>query len=439
MIFYMIQDNDFLIEHAQNRYIIWLLDILPVLSAKIGLPLRSVMGAWIVNYSLFFMACFFVLIRGLRSRIHAWLLLFLLIFTMHSCWFQIADEIWPSAALAIITYSYLANSQDKARSNLMKGLVTGLLFFIVFGHLMVSAGIILIMLYEFLQQPKKGWQKLVAHKSFVLTFLAFFVIRTIMGMNDNYEGSNMAAPIHGLNVLFMRHDESILLAFFSFVWQSFPVLTIIFLLFCLHCLFKKQYRKLSVLMVLMAGYILVWCATIVPHYPIPLKFGYLTSVPVRWFFPVNFLIVYAVCMHFRSLMRYYWIFLIAGLIAMTWQRIQISEAPVKTIAQFDRMFTVMEQQEGDKYILERDQLCWDLLYHHNAATNTLIYSSLDSDDRSLHGVIRWSETENIHTGMDSIYINKWVQLHVDELDPRYFHVSPGPYESISVDYSDCDL
>lgn len=432
---------------AQNRYIIWLLDLFPVLAVRWELPLKTVMISWVVNYTVFYAACFYLVLFAFRNRTAAWLILFMNTLIMAACFFNIADEIVPSATLGVTLAAFWLRA---ARGKLWKRAVAGLLlalpmFFTVFGHVLVSFSLAMAALY-YLAVSDQGERRMALQRFGwpVILFLIFLALRIKFGMDDSYERSNMTLSGASVWAELQTVTGRTVLFFGRFFLTAFPVVIILGAILLIRLAVQRRYTGLATLLVLCAGYLVVWYLTTHSRFG-DMEYSVRDHVIVRWMFPLNFLVLFAFLTHRRhpdspwNRGLLHAVFIAASVFQFGYLY-TLSDFADNTLAQYDALQERTSQLPGWKFYGDFGEVCPFGKYH-SVYTNSIVFTSIDGPEHTRQIIFAHEdELENIaRTPPDSLYIARYVYQPVTYLNPVYFRNDPGPYTRIDFDYRDCAI
>ncbi|MCP4123217.1 MAG: hypothetical protein GY751_15800 [Bacteroidetes bacterium] len=442
---YMIYEiaNELKYPAAQNRHIIILLDAFPLLSVLIGLPLKTVMISWVVNYVVFYAACFYIVLYVFKDRQSAWFILLTNLFLMGFGFFNIADEITPSATLAILIYSYWRHISRRPWK-LKYILLAALFFFTVFGHIIVSIAVLLVISYHFLTEK----YRMFTIKEFLvpgILFTVFLVMRMTSAMNDGYERSNITLNGNSLFVELATMDFQFLKDFARFYFRSFIVVAAMGLVAIIELFRRKNWKDLVFLGLLSSAYIAIWYVVIharwgdVSYYEMDLS-------QLRWMFPLNFLITFIfTCLFFGNSdrLRVRWTYIVFGLTigGQFLYLAHLSTYPRNTVTQYKAITELAHQSDGWKFYTNTDNKCPHGTYH-GVYTNSMVFSAMEGPDQTVQIVFVNSE-EDLQTiktmADDSLFLKQGFGWSLKRTNTRYFRNDAANYNVIKVDYVDCDF
>ncbi|MEX0812908.1 MAG: hypothetical protein WD048_11885 [Chitinophagales bacterium] len=195
---------------SQQREVMYLQQIFPVLMAKAGAGLKQVMISYVINVYLLYYLIFIVIIALLKDPFSALLYLFVQISGSPYSYFLIAAEILPGSAIIILLISTLYNLEytNKRYVNYLFSLI--ILFFTIRSHPLIT--ICLIAILALMYVSKK--ELFVAHKNFFITFSIIgtaFILYKLFFIN-HYELNYIKTSF--LTIKFLLHNNWILLVIF---------------------------------------------------------------------------------------------------------------------------------------------------------------------------------------------------------------------------------
>jgi len=497
MIFEMVNSGSY--PSAQNRYIIWLLDILPILSIKMGLPLKTVMISWVLNFTLFYAACFYFILYVIRSRSYAWFLLFTQLLVMVGSFYNISNEISPSAAMAVLLLAVVNREPDIRTS--IRSIVIGLcLFFTVFGHLLVPVGLLFAGAYNFLVNKEHRNRLRRSYLWAGSLFAILFALRIYLGMGDQYERNNMSVGLGSLSNLTSIFNWSFIGDFLYFYVKSFAPVGII-LIFLIHrFVVEKLYTRLITLTLILAAFFVIWHITITSLYP-DYGLSIYFDVHTRWLFPFNFIILFSLVEYadrskvglFRLRPMLFWLFLaiqfyilrdysnwdptafrvltivfiVADLLFLASLRLmeenipvlrrwhlghlfiliavyqfsvwyRISDYPRNNVRQFEALELLAREQTGSKFFVANDMKCNESTYH-IVNTNSIVFSAMKGPELTKQIIFASDEDLNIlrESPEQVLFMAPFVELGMQELNTRYFKMEEGRYRKLDADFRDC--
>ncbi|MCP4121492.1 MAG: hypothetical protein GY751_07030 [Bacteroidetes bacterium] len=426
---------------AQNRYIILLLDFLPVLFAKMEIPLRAVMVSWVVNYVLFYAICFYMVLLVFKDRKGAWIILFMNLFVMASCFFNIADEIIPSATLAVLANSYWSSRKDR-RSGKALIIMIVLMFFVVFGHLLVSFGLAMVAAFYYLISDSKKELAVEYYKP-VLVFSIFLFFRIKFGMQDSYESENMTLSGSSLFIELASINGRFIIDFIKFYIQTFYVIGVMGLLALAYYLKNRNWKAIAYFSLLAILFVIVWRISIHSR----LGDVFLSSrdnVMIRWLFPLNFLILFSffstsVLSSLRYSRAIHALFIIVTVFQFS-LLYHLSDFASNTVDQYVTMIGMTEEEQGWKFYTDFNGKCQSGNYH-DVYTNALVFSAMEGPESTRQFIFAHQDEIASITGLgeDSLYIARFVKIPLSELNPVYYRNEPAPYRKLEVDFRDCSF
>jgi hypothetical protein len=418
---------------AQNRYIIWLLDLLPVTAINLQLPLKAIILLWYVNYFLFYLVCFCYVTIGLKDVTAGWIVIGLQLFTISTCFFNIANEMLPGAVLAIVVFSSLK------RFNKAQISVYFLLFFIVFSHLLVIVSILIFLIFECLQNRSRIKYLAQKYSLLIQVFALLTTVRLIVAFLDPYENSHLAfsnAQLHSFadhfNWLYLSHVA-------KFIITTFPEVVIMLLVLTVALLMHRKITSIFGVFLFTTGYVLFWLYYLNPETSEQLnRFNH---VNVRWLFPPVFLIVvlFFVYTERMQISRYFYvgILILAG--SSFFHLSNDASRAVNTVKQYKTLIHCAHDKEISKCYALRNLENEDV-YYVDFYTSSMIYSALNGADSAVHIVLAQSEelADISHMKKDEFYLSKEHIISQAELNKKYFNLREDNYKLLSSNYLDCE-
>jgi len=430
---------------AQNRFIIYLLNLFPVFSIKAGLPLKAVVISWNLNYSLFYLLAFLIVLKLLKDPFTAFLILFVHLFTMAAQNYNIADEIIPSAVLLAVFLSVL-RYPGEIKEIILYPVYLFLLFFTVFGHILVPLAFLLAGIYYVgvnFESSVKMIRKLIIPGG---VFLVFLALRFGIGMKDDYERDNMSASPSQVMDIISGLNGSELLGFFRFYWVAFTVCCLLGILLFLHFIRKRKWKEFALIGILLAVYWLIWYINISDSTG-EMQLSSRDFLVIRRLFPFNFIILFAWYDQLKhdSVFRGPGVFktvrnvFIIGAVIQFYAFYKLLPYPQHTLQQYYRINETLTDEQVDKYYLDFNTVCQHI-YYHSVFGNSILFTALDGPDKARQIIFAHEdEMPAIETtAPGDLYFARGVEINLDQMNKRYFDLQETPYQKVSVDLNDCD-
>jgi len=429
---------------SQNRFIIYLLNLLPLFSIKLGLPLKAVVISWNLNYSLFYLLTFLIVIKPLKDPFTAFFILFVHLFTMAAQNYNIADEIIPSAALMAVFLSVI-RYPGSIRKIFLYPAYLFLLFFTVFGHILVPLSFLLAGIYyvvaNYENSLKKVRKKLIPGG----IFLVFLVLRFRIGMKDDYERDNMSASPSQVMDIIGGLNGSGLMDFTRFYWVAFTVCFILGVLLFIHFIRKQKWKEFALVGTLLVAYWLVWYINISDSTG-EMHLSSRDFLVIRRLFPFNFIILFA----WYDQLRHDLVFkgpgvfktvrnvFIIGAVIQFYAFYKLLPYPQHTLKQYYRINETLTNEDVDKYYLDFNTVCQHI-YYHSVFGNSILFTALNGPDKARQIIFAFEdEMPAIEaTSPGDLYFSRGVEISLDQMNKRYFDLSETPYQKVTVDLNEC--
>jgi hypothetical protein len=250
MVFEMCNTGSFPL--AQNRYIIWLLDFLPVAAVNLGLPLKAVIVSWSLNYFLFYLCCFLVVTFLFKDATAGWVVITLHSFTTASDYFNMANEMLPGAILIVVLFLVIKNRPTA------RGAILILLFFVAFAHLLVLMSLLMVSVYAAAIYTTQALKFVRQNKWWLGVFVVFAVARIVLAYLEPYENERLSPSENIIAVLSGHLTTQYIIATVTFFITVFPLASVFGVLLISYLLSKKMWWQLLWVQAILLGYTLIW-------------------------------------------------------------------------------------------------------------------------------------------------------------------------------------
>ncbi|GIV33326.1 MAG: hypothetical protein KatS3mg031_0861 [Chitinophagales bacterium] len=424
---------------AQNRLIILILDVLPVLAVNLNFSLKAVILSWILNYFIFYTICFGITALVLKDFLAAGILLATYAFTLSACFYNVANEIQPAAVLAVTAFSAIRN---RGMQSIWRYVIYVMIFFIAFSHPLVGVALFLTAIWLTLWDYSSVVAALKKYYLLVLVFSSMLVLRMILATQNTYESFRLQVSPEMFTDFLTHLNFHYLRATAHFMLSAFPTLTVLLFSFIAIQLYRRAWRTLTVCLILTFAYTVVWFFYVNPQTPWLLnRYDHLT---IRWYFPAAFLVVVS---FFRTittlpeqtaLRKGFNLLLIVLLLFQLYWLHGTALLAQNTVRQYELLFAAARQQEGSKFYIPEEATCrW--VYRSQVFVSSLVYSALAAPDSSLHIIIANTAHEKpvLQNPSDKILLSRNYSVSVYKLNKNYFKLHSGPYRRLETDLSEC--
>lgn len=188
--------NDQWFPSPQQREVVYLQQILPVLFSNLGLSLKLVMISYIVNIYLLYFLIFSVIVFFLKDVYSALLFMIIQICANPVSYFIIAAELIPGCAVMILLLSTLMRIDKFKHKNILYISTFVLLFFTIRSHPLVTICLFSILAILFSAQ-KLQFSKYKKLYTALAVFLAILLFNKFYYIN-NYDKSYMSVSIYSI-------------------------------------------------------------------------------------------------------------------------------------------------------------------------------------------------------------------------------------------------
>jgi hypothetical protein len=421
----------------QNRYIIWLLNFLPVLAVKLDLSIKSVIISWNLNYFLFYLTCFYFVVFRLKDEKAGWMIVGLRSFTTSTSFFNIANEILPGAVLSILLLSLI---RKKPGSYMV---ISILLFFVAFSHLLVGVSLFLYLAYATITQGVAIEKTPKVYLGWFILFSLLFFIRCCMATLEPYESSRLTSFVSNWADIQHYLNHAYVKALLVFILSSFPAIFTLLLLLIVTVLADKNWLKYAGIALIIVVYMAAWITTVRPETPKLLnRFDHLT---IRWFFPIAFCVVVLFVSEvynatkYKSLIRTFPVVVFILLLVRFSTLYNNSYLATNTVQQYELLIDYALKMKVRKCYVPFSVTCPNT-YTTDFYVASLVYSSIKSPDSCVHIIPAKSRDISAlaKVGEQELYQSIDRTIPVSVLNPEYFRLPEEDYEYLPVGSIDCD-
>ena len=245
---------------------------MPLLLAKLHLPIKVVLLGYSASFNLFFIVVALFLV-GYRSYGLAVLMSLYYFLFVSDTYYWTNNEIHQAVAWMFLFFGtafYLARRQSQFWIQLLAFLLLGTVT--VFTHfLVVIPG---TFLWVYLMLNKEDWpfdrkQTLI----FSSLFLAIVVVKYIISITQPYDGPHLHDPTHAtLPALLSTFNNSLIKAFLERCLTNYWITTLVFVAGTITAIMKRQYRALSWTLACTLAYIVAMKLTFGDYKDVPLYY-----------------------------------------------------------------------------------------------------------------------------------------------------------------------
>jgi hypothetical protein len=416
---------------AEQREIIFLQQILPLLSVWAGFKIKWVMMGYIVNVYLLYFLLFALTVLVFKDPLAGLALLLIHYKGDPYNYFMIVEELLPGCCMAIVLLSLLRNvSVFKSRWSFYS-LALALLFFVVRSHPMalVSFGGGIVVLFFSDRQLFSDYKR------------EFLVV------------GSAVAILMGLKFLFLNPYDTLLLKSGKSVFESFKqlcnpdyffemvmylfyarkVFTITFSALAVFLFWSKRYAALSAVLML------VWGCVVLFNTHVTVTDFKLYNIDFmnydRWSLPIRFIVFTAFCFLFLSRVKskeVYKMVQLTGAVYFFFGLVQVVEAQELSKAYLTQAENIIQKCRDSgvsKAVVNMKELDGTTPIMNNAYVDIMVLSSLESRDSCIQVV--YSSNEDIpeieQLREDSIVLYQNIVFPEKMVNSAYYKLRPEAY------------
>lgn len=421
-----------------QRDIVYLQQIFPVIAAIIGLKIKYVMIAYILNVFLFYYSLFLIVLIVFKDPISAFLIILLHYKGDPYNYFLMVEELLPGSCLVVVFLSLLRNFKSFKNRYIFYSISLVLLFFIIRSHplsilcLAGGLGILFFTNKDFFLENKKSLI-LVSLSGLLLISVKFFYLNPY---DSTYIGAGK--DVIESTVQLLNPDYFFEMLLYLFYARKFFTITMCVTL--VYLIINRYYMHFAVLL------ILITVNTILFNTQIDITDFKLYKIDFinydRWSLPIRFVVFSAFSYMFltnikrlTSLKIFKLTFLFYFFIGI----VQITEAQEQSksyIEQANKIISKCRKQNVTKAIIMLDELDPVIPLHNRSYQDIMVLSALSNTDSCVQAIcVREDQIQSLlQIKSQNIILHEGEQLYEIEQDINsyYYKIRQEPYKIVSL-------
>lgn len=420
--FLMIKDGT--VQVQVYRFGSAIVQILPLMAIKLGLPLQIVLLCYSLSFTLLFLLFYWIIVRGLKNEYLGWVLVFLFTLMVYDAFYWATSEYQQGLAFLLVVFAFVMRYPrlDHWRQWV---LLVPFAIALAYYHPLVFIIFIFLWGFFFLQNDQlRHWR----YGALLGTMLL------VVGFKSKFSGN--------------WYDDNKYRIFFENLTEHFPN----YFAFESHQKFLQDaiqhWYFLPIFLVVITGFYLRWREWLKLGWILAFSFGYLMllhisspSATYRFYAEVNYMPLSIVLMTpfifdvVPKIKRKAWVlYLFAGIVAIRLLTIALHHQP------YTERLTWMETQldrhtsaQSNRLLLELDEKKRDtLLMTWGVAYESLLLSAMKHPD-SARTMVVLPKGKRYDTALqsDTSFVTELTEYPIDVVDGRYYRLGEQTYKSIS--------
>lgn len=236
-----------------NRFIAAIPQLIPFITAKLGLPLNSIMLLFSMTFVIINFIYYLLLKYILKSNKLALVILLMQFFMVSETFFWIQSELIQGLSLLIVYFGIILNFNSKSTHAFYTySLIFIISFALVFSHFAIIFPITFLFIYFYIRNPSL---KIILPISF--GFYCLYFIRLILISNNVYDTSSLM-KLNNIYTLFPYYfDTSSWHIFIKDLFFKYYFFLAGFIVVLLYYLYHKRYLLLGLYMTSISGYLFI--------------------------------------------------------------------------------------------------------------------------------------------------------------------------------------
>ncbi len=422
-----------------QREVVYLQQILPVLATIVGLKIKWVMIAYILNVYLLYFLLFTSMVVMLKDPLSGIFLLLLHYKGDPYNYFMMVEELLPGCCMAIMLISVFRNAALINNKYVFYVIVVFLLFFIVRSHplsiVCLSGGLVLLFFTN---------RELFVYKRKDLLIVALVAV-SLLGIkilllnpyDSTYIKSHKGFVQSALQLI--QPDYFSEMVFYLFYARK--VFTLTFSVILIYLFLKKKYVNIIIFILLVSATVILFNTQVIVT---DFKLHTINFLNYdRWSLPVRFIVFATFCymilaevqslFAFRAIKLGFNFYFLLGFIQVT----EAHEESISYIKQANRIIEKCRKNGVSKAAIKLDELDGSIPLHYRCYEDIMVLSALNNPDSCIQVVyinddvisqIKQSTPEDIllHEG-ERLYCIE------EEINSHYYRLREEPYSIVRME------
>ncbi len=433
----------------QNRFVIALLEWMPILAAKFGISVKTILSLYLINEVLYYVFIFSLLRFWLKDIWAAWFMLLIYTVSIGSNYYLLVEGLTPGLVMGVLFFSLLRHQGIKPIMRYIGLAISS--FYVAFSHPMVMSAVIFCGAYFIVSSKfrKDVLPYLLNNKTPLIFMALMFLSRAWMALNSPYESQR------GSDVLSSEKLDSFLAAFsydnlvdlfylYAFSYTTVTILAVVSIIILIR---RKEALNGVLFLFLMLGYFAFLAYYVDLSQP---KFFWFQNQQMdRWITPINILIL---SVFFIGILLPNWdrrklinsipvSALLSLLLAYNiYAVVSIRKRPQRTVKQYEYLLTKAAKNDTrSKLYIPADEYDLHSYIHHGNFASSIMYCLIEGYPQT-YQVEPFREHEVNELGnmpIDQLYMNFDMKFNIRELnESRFFNIETGPYQELIYDPED---